>query len=560
MMNKEKSIQKFSPDEYSNEEMLIDAIENLRRENEILAQEKLELSHKLSQAEILLETARHRVSWFEEQIQLARQQRFGKSSEKSSVAQLDLFNAIDDVSAIESAEEEPALTETITYTRAKKQKLGRNIDTSLLPRTQEIHDLEAHEKICVDCKTNLHKVGDDISEQLEIIPKQIYVIEHIHPQYACRVCETMHSATKTPSPIVKSMAGASLITDVVVNKYEYHLPLYRQSKILKGLGSDIPDNTLGNWVMQAGNALQPIAAALQNEIKQIHYLQVDETPVKVLEADKKGYMWCYLSPLPGQRLIQFRFHLSRGGDVVNTELEEFSGLLQSDGYAGYTQLREKPRIISFGCLTHARRKFAEIIKIATPKSAGKAHEALSYFAELYRIEGNAKELKLSPDERKKLRQKEAVPILNNFFEWLSQSKSQVPPESKIGKAIAYTLGQWPHLINYVNYGEVEADTNGVENQIRPFAVGRRNWLFVGHEESAQIGALFYSLIQSAKLNDINPRVYLHYLLTQVHALRKKEVEPLLLLPHRISLSTLTQFAENEFDKVKSFFAKINAPA
>jgi transposase len=239
-------------------------------------------------------------------------------------------------------------------------------------------------------------------------------------------------------------------------------------------------------------------------------LQVDETPVKVLEADKKGYMWCYLSPLPGQRLIQFRFHLSRGGDVVNTELEEFSGLLQSDGYAGYTQLREKPRIISFGCLTHARRKFAEIIKIATPKSAGKAHEALSYFAELYRIEGNAKELKLSPDERKKLRQK-------------------------------------------------EADTNGVENQIRPFAGGRRNWLFVGHGESAQIGALFYSLIQSAKLNDINPRVYLHYLLTQVHALRKKEVEPLLLLPHRISLSTLTQFAQNEFDKVKSLVAKINAP-
>jgi transposase len=138
-------------------------------------------------------------------------------------------------------------------------------------------------------------------------------------------------------------------------------------------------------------------------------------------------------------------------------------------------------------------------------------------------------------------------------------KIQVPPESKIGKAIAYTLGQWPYLINYVNYGEVEADTNGVENQIRPFAVGRRNWLFVGHEESAQIGALFYSLIQSAKLNDINPRVYLHYLLTQVHALRKKEVEPLLLLPHRISLSTLTQFAENEFDKVKSLFAKINAP-
>lgn len=549
MMNKEKRIENPPHDEPSKQELII---EELRREIN-------ELNNKLSQTEILLESSRHRVSWFEEQMKLARERRFGKSSEKSSAVQLDFFNAIDDAASTEGPEEESEPTETITYTRAKK-KSGRKIDTLLLPRIQEIHDVAADEKVCVGCGDDLHKVGDDISEQLEIIPKQLYVVEHVHPQYACRNCETMCSAKKAPSPITKSMAGASLITDVVVNKYEYHLPLYRQSKILKGLGSDIPDNTLGNWVMQAGKALQPMAEALQNDIKQARYLQVDETPVKVLEADKKGYMWCYLSPLPGQKLIQFRFHLSRGSDVVNTELQEFSGLLQSDGYAGYSQLRVKPTIIPFGCLTHARRKFAEIVKIATPKSVGKAHEALHYFAELYRIEGNAKELKLSPEERKQLRQRDALPILNKLSEWLSQSKSQVPPESKIGKAIAYTLGQWPHLINYVNYGEVEADTNGVENQIRPFAVGRRNWLFVAHEASAQIGALFYSLIQSAKLNDINPRVYLHYLLTQAHALRKKEVDPRELLPHRISLATLTQFAEHEFDKVKTLFAKINMPA
>ena len=523
-------------------------VDSLRREN-------TQLSNKLSQTEILLEAARQKVNWFEEQIKLARHQRFGKSSEKSRVIQLDFFNATDDVDTNEvstgGAEPSGNKTERITYTRKKKN--GRNIDTSQLPRKQETHDLEAHEKICGDCGHALHKVRDDISEQLEIIPKQIYVVEHIHPQYACRECETMHAAKKPAAPIAKGMAGASFITDVVVGKYEHHLPLYRQSKILKALGSDIPDNTLGNWVMQAGVALNPMGLALQREIKQACYLQVDETPVKVLSTDKKGYMWCYLSPLPERKLIQFRFHLSREALVVNTELEDFAGLLQSDGYGGYNQLRKKPKIIAFGCLAHARRKFAEIIKIATPKSASKAQEALHYFVQLYRIEHQAKALKMDADGRMQLRQQEALPLLNQFFQWLCQTQRQVPPESKIGKAIGYTLNQWCYLIKYVDHGQVEADTNGVENQIRPFAIGRRNWLFVAHEESAQIGALFYSLIQSAKLNDINPRVYLHYLLTQTHALRKKEVDPCELLPHRIPRVTLEHFAEQEFNKVKTLF-------
>ena len=150
--------------------------------------------------------------------------------------------------------------------------------------------------------------------------------------------------------------------------------------------------------------------------------------------------------------------------------------------------------------------------------------------------------------------------MNKFFEWLSQTKAQVPPKSKIGMAISYALKQWPYLAIYVDDGEVEADTNWVENQIRPFAVGRRNWLFVGHEKSAQIGALFYSLIQSAKLNDINPRIYLHYLLTQVHALRRGEVDPMELLPHRLSRELLSQFAEQEFDKVKVLFTTPVVPS
>ena len=553
MMNKENVLEKLARDEPSKQQELI---EKLRHEN-------LELSNKLSQIEILLEAARQKVSWFEEQVKLARQRRFGKSSEKSSAIQPDLFNALGDDAASEEPEEckaDATTTATITYTRPKKEKNGRNIDTSLLPRKKIIHDLADHEKTCADCGGQLHKVCENVSEQLEVIPKQLYVVEHICPQYACRPCETMHCAKKTEAPIAKCMAGASLITDVVVNKYEYHLPLYRQSTILKGLGSDIPDNTLGNWVMRSGEVLEPVGMALQQEIKQMSYLQVDETPVKVLESDKKGYMWCYLSPLPGQKLIQFRFHLSRGGEVVNTELQDFTGRLQNDGYGGYTKLREKPTISAFGCLSHARRKFAEIVKIATPKSASKAQEALKYFAKLYDVEAQAREEKLPANERRRLRQEKSWPVLNKFYEWLTQTKQQVPPKSKIGMAIDYTLKHWPYLTQYVDDGAVEADTNWVENQIRPFAVGRRNWFFVGHEQSGQIGALFYSLIQSAKLNDINPRIYLHYLLTQVHALRRKEIDPRDLLPHRISREVLSQFAEQEFNKVKSLFGNVTTPA
>lgn len=202
-------------------------------------------------------------------------------------------------------------------------------------------------------------------------------------------------------------------------------------------------------------------------------------------------------------------------------------------------------------MVHARRKFAEIVKIA--KKPGKAHEAIEYFTALYLIEDQAREQKLSFEERKQLRRKETEPILEKFHCWLLRSKNKVPPQSAIGKAIGYTLKQWPFLIRYLDYGEVEIDNNWVENQIRPFALGRRNWLFVAHEDSAQIAALLYSLIQSAKMNNLNPRVYIHYLLTKVHALRKKEISAKDLLPNRIDKNLLNQFAENEFKKVQELF-------
>lgn len=520
----------------------------------------IELNEKNCQLEIKLESALKKISWFEEQIKLMRGRTFGKRSEKADQLPLEvIFNANEGLTkGPEETEEEIEKTETITYTRRKFK--GRLIDTSQLPRRQEIHDLTPEEKICCGCGSELHKIRDDISEQIEMIPRQLYVIEHVRPQYACRSCVTVKSAEKELSPIPKGMAGASLIADTVISKYEHHLPLYRQSKILDGLGINIPDNTLGNWVMQSGEGLQILDRALQSEIIQANYLQVDETPVKLLTPEKQAYMWVFHCPLPERKLIRFRFDLTRGGSVAEEELKAFKGLLQNDGYAGYNGLRQQKNMIAFGCMAHARRKFAEVAKIGGKNSQGKAGEAILYFAQLYAIEEEARKDDLDFLHRKSLRQKKATPILARFYEWLSHTKNQVPPESAIGKAIAYTLKQWPYLIRYIDYGEVEIDNNWVENQIRPFALGKKNWLFIKHEESAQIAALFYSLIQSAKLNALNPRVYLHYLLTQIHSLRRKQVNPADLLPHHIKRDVLDSFAQAEHQKALSAVIPLIATA
>ena len=322
-------------------------------------------------------------------------------------------------------------------------------------------------------------------------------------------------------------------------------------------GVDIPDNTLGNWVMRAGEGLLELDNAFATEIINSNYIQADETPVKVLDPEKKAYMWAFLSPLANHKLIRFQFDLTRGGNVVNEALKGYDGLLQSDGYAGYNNIRAQSNIIAFGCMAHARRKFAEVIKTGSKKSLGKAGEALKYFVNIYDIEEKARLDKMNYEQRKILRQSKAIPILDEFNQWLIESIKRVPPESAIANAIDYTIKQWSYLIRYTDHGEAEIDNNLVENQIRPFALGRRNWLFIMHEDSGRIAALYYSLIQSTKMNDLNPRIYMHYLLTQVHALRKKAVNPVDLLPHRINPDILNQFAEIEYKKAQSIYNLTN---
>lgn len=472
------------------------------------------------------------LKWLKQQVKLGQQKIFGRSTETLDSLQVPLiFN--EDESEVIEVNKVDEKTEAIQYTRRKVKQCGRKLDTSKLLRERQLHDLSEAEKIC-DCGCQLEKIGEDTSEQIDHIKEQLKVIEHVQPKYACRQCETIKSAKKPESPLPKSMATSRLITDVVIKKYEHHLPLYRQSKIFSGQGLEIPDNTLGNWVMGSAEVLLPLRDALRDQFSKIYTLQADETPVTILKPHKEGYLWAYHCCDRDNRFIFFEFSLTRAGENPDRLLKDFKGLLQTDGYSGYNGLRAKENVINFGCWDHARRKFADVVKINGNNKAGKAGEMLLHIGKLYEIEKDINNF--SYEDCKLIRQKRAKPILDLIFSKLQ--KTQAPSQSALGKAVTYCLNQWPYLCRYIDYGEVEISNCWIENQIRPFALGRRNWLFVGNEQSANKSALLYSLIQTCKLNDIDPRKYLEYVLNLVHKMRRNEIDPASLLPQFINKDLL----------------------
>ena len=272
-----------------------------------------------------------------------------------------------------------------------------------------------------------------------------------------------------------------------------------------------------------------------------------ETPIKILNPNKKGYLWVYYAPT--LNLIFFEFSLTRSGKVAENRLADYQGALQTDGYAGYDALRLRTDIDAFGCLTHARRKFDEVLKISKNKE-GIAAFAMERLKNVYVLEARMKEKQCSFERRQKLRLRLAKPILDDFHDWLLTIQPDVLPKSQLGGAIQYTLKQWPYISKYVHHGQVEIDNNPIENKIRDIAVGKKNWLFMGNQDTGKVHALFYSLILSATAHQLNPRIYLHYLMTQVHDIRQKKIDPQSLLPHLIQPSLLNDFAKIQANKAK----------
>jgi len=447
-----------------------------------------------------------------EQLNLALARRYAASSEKISPDQIRLFNE-----AETDVEVAPDADDDVVVPEHKRRKRGRKPLPESLPRVDVVHEIPESERRCEHDGRLLTEIDEVISEQLDIIPAKIQVIRHIRKKYACRCGQCIKTASLPAQPIPKSMASPGLLAHITVSKYADALPLYRQETILQRIGVDIPRATLANWMIQAGNLIQPVINLLRDRLLAYDVIQMDETTVQVLKEDgkaaqSKSYLWVQRGGPPGRPVLLYDYDPSRSQSVPRRLLEGFAGYLQTDGYDGYNAVVLGNGLTHVGCMAHARRKFSEAVKAqGRKKRRGKAHRALELIQKLYRIEKQAKTL--TPEERHAHRQRHAVPILNDLRAWLDETLPQVPPQSAAGKAMYYLHNEWPKLMGYLADGRIEIDNNGAENAIRPFVVGRKNWLFSDSVRGVKASANLYSLLETAKANGLEPYAYLRYLFT-----------------------------------------------
>ncbi|MEE9302420.1 MAG: IS66 family transposase [Thiotrichaceae bacterium] len=465
-----------------------------------------------------------KIQWLIEQFRLAQHQRFGSSSE-SHPDQGDLFNEVE-LLEDEAVANDDQTTETVTYERSKPKRKPLPKD---LPREIILHDIEEADKVCDCCGGDLHCIGEDTSEKLAFIPAQVKVIEHIRPKYSCRQCEketirvVIKVAPVPASPIPKSIATPSLLSQIITAKYQYALPLYRQESLFKQYGIDLNRKTMSSWMIRCAELLKPVVERLTELQLQQPVIHADETPVKVvLEEKTTGYMWVYCTGADSpptdksppdhdaiRRIAIYDYQSSRGSVCPKSYLQDFKGYLQVDGYVGY----EKVEATLVGCMAHARRKFTDAKKAQPKGKTGKADKAIAIIQKLYRIETEIK-VKVA-SEKHRLRQEKALPLLNCFKVWLDESALHIPPKTVLGKAIGYAIRQWHKLIRYLEDGHLNIDNNRAERAIKPFVIGRKNWLFSYTVSGANASAVLYSLIETAKANGIIPFDYLNWLLEEL---------------------------------------------
>ena len=485
-----------------------------------------------------------RIALLEEQLRLLRTQKYGKRSEVSNDPQADLFN---EAEVLADAAPEDDVTETITYTRKKPVK-GRRPLPEDLPREVIEHDLTEAEKQC-DCGCQKDRIGESVSERLEYIPAKLYVERHVRYKYACRACEAgVQTAPVPPSLLPKSNVGPGLLAFIIIAKYQDSLPLYRLEQIFHRHGVDLPRNTLASWVIRASDAMIPVLERFESAMQQSAVVLMDETPIQVnrepdREAHQKSQMWIRrgLSP-PGRAgptghdITLFHYSADRKGQTAADLLAGCTGALMTDGYAGYYEAARVHGLQHAQCWAHARRKFVEAEK-ALPK--GKKSPfitgVLGQIRKLYVIERRMQSA--DPEQRLATRQTESIKVLERLKQLLDGKANQVPPKSGLGKAIAYALKHWPGLTVFTANGTIPIDNNGAENGIRPFVVGRKNWLFADTPSGAKASARWYSIIETAKAAGLEPYHYLRYLFARLPA-AKTDDEVDQLMPWCVSQSDL----------------------
>ena len=464
--------------------------------------------------------------------------KFDRSSEQMDATQRALFDeAVDgDIAAID--EQIAALQASLPPKPADEKKTPkRTALPSRLPRREVSHEPENTQ--CA-CGCAMKRVGEDVSEKLDYTPGVFTVERHVRGKWACAACRTLVQAPVPPAIIDKGIPTAGLLAQVLVAKHADHLPLYRQEAIFARAGLAIPRATLGAWIGQCGARLEPVAQALKAELLRCQVLHADETPVAMLEPGRgktqRAYLWAYASarsePLkavvydfaPGRSGEHARIFLGHDPQKRDRYQIPWTGHLVCDDFGGYKALFELG-VVEVGCMAHARRKFVEL---HTANKSTLAATALALIGQLYQVERDIRDL----DESARLeqRQSRASPIAKTLYEWLLAQRAQVPPGSATAKAMSYSLNRWDALTRYLSDPRLPIDNNHDEQQIRPWATGRKNWLFAGTLAAGQRAATITSLIQSAKLNGHDPYAYLKDVLTRLPTQRDRDIAEL--LPHR----------------------------
>ena len=475
------------------------------------------------QGELKFQKTRNEALNFE--IARLKRWRFGSSSESlDSSTQAVLFDAIVLDTALEDRAAQGEAKAPGAAPSTKRQAVRQALPANL-PRIDKHYEID--QTHCA-CGQAFKRIGEEVSEQLDCVPAQFFVLRHIRGKYACACCQTIQAAPLPAQIIDKGIPAPGLLAQVVVAKHDDHLPLYRQSEIYARSGVHIARSSMAQWVGICGVRLQPLAEALKTFILGQRVVHADETPISLLAPGhgktKRAYVWVYRTTnFVAQRAVLFDFCASRAGEHPRRVLKDFSGTLVTDDYAGYHALHAQG-ITAALCMAHARRKLFEAHALNGSQIAG---QAVALIAQLYEVERQARELE--PHARLLLRQQRAKPVADALHAWLSAQRAKLAKADATARAIDYTLSNWRALTRYLDDGHVPIDNNAAENAIRPLVVGRKNWLFVGSQQAGERAAVVLSLIESAKLNGHDPWAYLKDVFERLPTLKQRDLATL--LPH-----------------------------
>ena len=472
-----------------------------------------------------------------EQLILARHRQFGVSSEQLS-AQGRLFDEAetlaqssaesDDLAAIPHA---PAPSDQGSQANPKPNRSKRSPLPAELARVDVVHDVPLDQRSC-PCGAPMVAIGEDVSEQLDIVPMQIRVLRHIRKRYGCP--GSVHApitAPLPPQPLPKSNASAAFLAMLLTVKFVDGLPLTRFGKVLGRSGVPVPDQTLARWVIGASQVLQPLHNLMRDLLLESPFIHIDETVVQVLKEPNRAptaqsYMWVQTGGPPDRSVVIYDYDPSRSSEVPVRLLHDYRGYLMADGYTGYNKLARHEGIIRRACWAHVRRRFMDAVKVQPKGKRGRADEAVAMIAKLYKVERDYKEA--SHEERLLARQQISAPALAALRGWMEKMLPNVTPSSALGKALTYMHTYWGMLTIYIERGDLPIDNNRCENAIRPFVIGRKGWLFSDTPAGAHASAVIYSLVETAKANGVEPYLWLLRVLTDLPAAKTvDDVEALL---------------------------------